>query len=82
MPPGHQAIGLKGIIKLKHNEEGEVVKHKAHLVVKGYIQKQGVDFVEVFEPVARLESVCLFLAIAGTSIPGGPPHGHEICVPQ
>ena len=39
------------------------MKHKARLVVKGYVQKQGVDFEEVFAPVARLESVRLLLAI-------------------
>ena len=44
MLPGHRAIGLKWVFKLKRNEEGEVVKHKAHLVAKGIIQKQGVDF--------------------------------------
>ena len=64
MSPGHRAIGLKWVFKLKRNEEGEVVKHKAHLVAKGYVQKQGVDFEEVFAPVARLESVRLLLAIA------------------
>ena len=64
MSSGHRAIGLKWVFKLKHNEEGEVVKHKARLVAKGYVQKQGVDFEEVFAPVARLESVHLLLAIA------------------
>ena len=37
MPPGHRAIGLKWVFKLKHNEKEEVVKHKARLVAKGYI---------------------------------------------
>ena len=64
MPPGHRAIGLKWVFKLKRNEKGEVVKHKARLVAKGYVQNQGVDFKEVFAPVARLESVRLLLAIA------------------
>ena len=64
MPPGHRAIGIKWVFKLKRNEKGEVVKHKAHLVAKGYVQKQRVDFEEVFAPVARLESVRLLLAIA------------------
>ena len=37
MPSGHRGIELKWVFKLKRNEEGEVVKHKACLVVKGYI---------------------------------------------
>ena len=64
MPPGHRAIGLTWVFKLNRNKEREVVKHKARLVAKGYVQKQGVDFEEVFTPVARLESVRLLLAIA------------------
>ena len=52
------------MFKLKRNEKREVVKYKARLVAKGYIQKQGVDFEEVFTSVVRLEFVCLLLAIA------------------
>ena len=61
MPPGHRAIGFKWVFKLKRNEKGEVV---THIVAKSYVQKQGVDFEEVFAPVARLEFVRLLLAIA------------------
>ena len=64
MPPGHRAIGLKWVFKLKRNEEGEVVKHKARLVVKDFVKKQGVAFEELFAPMARLEPVRLLLAIA------------------
>jgi hypothetical protein len=65
LPKGHRAIGLKWVFKLKRNEEGAVVKHKAHLVAKGYVQKQGIDIEEVFAPVAQQESVRLLLGIAG-----------------
>ena len=37
MPPGHRAVGLKWVFKLKCNEKGEVVKHKARLVAKRYV---------------------------------------------
>jgi hypothetical protein len=57
LPRGQKAIGLKWVFKLKHYEHEDVVKHKARLVVKGYVQRQGVDFDEVFAPVARMESV-------------------------
>jgi hypothetical protein len=49
---------------VKKDPEGNVIKHKARLVAKGYAQRQGVDFDEVFAPVARMETVWLMLAIA------------------
>jgi hypothetical protein len=64
LPPGRKAIGLKWVFKVKRDEKGSVVKHKARLVVKGYSQQQGVDYEEIFTPVARLEAVRLLLALA------------------
>jgi hypothetical protein len=64
LPPGQKAIGLKWVFKLKKNSKGEIVKHKARLVAKGYVQKQGVDFEEVFAPMARLDTIRLILALA------------------
>jgi hypothetical protein len=55
---------LKWVFKTKKDEKGVVVKHKAMLVVKGYSQRQGVDYEEVFAPVARLETVRLLIALA------------------
>ncbi|GJW01050.1 ribonuclease H-like domain, reverse transcriptase, RNA-dependent DNA polymerase [Tanacetum coccineum] len=42
-------------------------KHKARLVAKGYIQQHGIDFEEVFAPVARMETIRLLLAIAANN---------------
>ena len=36
LPKGHQAIGVKWVFKKKMNPQGEVERHKARLVVKGY----------------------------------------------
>jgi hypothetical protein len=64
LPKGQRAIGLKWVFKLKRDEHGEVVKYKARLVAKGYVQRQGIDFEEVFAPGARMESVRVVLAVA------------------
>ena len=37
LPKGHRAIGLKWVFKLKHDENGAIIKHKARLVAKGYL---------------------------------------------
>nr|GEV16171.1 hypothetical protein [Tanacetum cinerariifolium] len=57
-------INLKWIWKNKRDEENTVIRNKSHLVAKGYVQKEGVDFEESFAPVARLEAVRLFIAYA------------------
>ncbi|GKA44214.1 putative RNA-directed DNA polymerase [Tanacetum coccineum] len=64
LPPGHKAIGLKWVYKVKKDNMGNMVKYKARLVAKGYVQKQGVDYDEVFAPVARLDTIRVILALA------------------
>ena len=64
LPPGRCVIGLKWVFMVKRDEHGAVCKHKARLVVKGYAQRQGIDYDELFAPVARLDSVHLLIALA------------------
>ena len=64
---GYKAIGLKWVFKLKRNADGSVNKHKARLVAKGYVQREGIDFEEVFAPVARLETVRAIIALAASN---------------
>ena len=63
MPKGHKAIGLKWVFKVKRDAAGNIVKYKARLVAKGYAQKQGVDYDEVYAPVARIETMRILLAL-------------------
>ncbi|GJZ78214.1 ribonuclease H-like domain, reverse transcriptase, RNA-dependent DNA polymerase [Tanacetum coccineum] len=67
LPKGHKAIGLKWVFKTKKDANGNIIKHKARLVAKGYIQQHGIDFEEVFAPVARMETIRLLLAIAANN---------------
>ncbi|KAL5540945.1 hypothetical protein UlMin_044921 [Ulmus minor] len=61
---GHKAIGVKWVYKTKRNAKGEIERHKARLVAKGYSQKAGIDYDEVFAPVARLETIRLIISLA------------------
>ena len=55
---------MKWIYKVKRNSTGDITRHKAQLVAKGYSQKKGKDFDEVFSPVARAESIRILIALA------------------
>ncbi|GLT98425.1 hypothetical protein SLE2022_159300 [Rubroshorea leprosula] len=64
LPEGQKAIGMKWVYKAKKNAQGKVEKYKARLVAKGYIQEYGIDYDEVFAPVARLETIRLIISLA------------------
>lgn len=64
LPQNAKMIGLKCVFKTKLNEHGEVDKYKACLVAKGYAQRQGIDYNEVFAPVARWDTIRMILSIA------------------
>nr|GEU52777.1 retrovirus-related Pol polyprotein from transposon TNT 1-94 [Tanacetum cinerariifolium] len=57
-------IKLKWIYKVKTNEFGGVLKNKARLVAQGFRQEEGINFEELFTPVARIEAISIFIANA------------------
>jgi hypothetical protein len=64
LPDNNKAIGVKWIYKMKKNAKGEVQRYKARLVAKGYKQREGIDYGEVFAPVAQLETIRLMISLA------------------
>jgi hypothetical protein len=64
LPRGHHVITLKWVFKLKRDEVDAIIKHKARLVARGFLQWEGIDFDDAFAPVAQMESVRLLLALA------------------
>jgi hypothetical protein len=63
LPPGRKLIGVKWVFKVKWDEHGAVSKHKACIVVKGYVQQHDIDYDEVFAPMARLDSMRLLITL-------------------
>ncbi|GJU78600.1 putative ribonuclease H-like domain-containing protein [Tanacetum coccineum] len=64
LPKGKRAIGTKWVYRNKKDERGIVIKNKARLVAQGYTQEEGIDYDDVFAPIARIEAIRLFLAYA------------------
>jgi len=64
LPKGHKSIGVKWVYQAKKNAKGEIERYKARLVTKGYSQKAGIDYDEVFAPVAHLETIRLIVSLA------------------
>nr|GEZ15986.1 putative ribonuclease H-like domain-containing protein [Tanacetum cinerariifolium] len=61
---GRRAICLKWVFRNKKYKRGIVIRNKARLVAQGHTQYEGIDYNEVFAPVARVEAIRLFLAYA------------------
>ncbi|GJY31701.1 putative ribonuclease H-like domain-containing protein [Tanacetum coccineum] len=64
LPIGKRAIETKWVFRNKKDERGIVIRNKARLVGQGHRQEEGIDYDEVFSPVARIEAIRLFLAYA------------------
>ncbi|GJS05862.1 putative ribonuclease H-like domain-containing protein [Tanacetum coccineum] len=57
LPNEKKAIGTKWVFRNKKDERGIVIRNKARLVAQGHRQKEGIDYEEVFAPVARIEAI-------------------------
>nr|GEV13094.1 hypothetical protein [Tanacetum cinerariifolium] len=64
LPHEKRAIGTKWVFRNKKDKRGIVVRNKAWLVAQGHTQEEGIDYEEVFAPVARIKAIRLFLAYA------------------
>ena len=63
LPPGHRPIS-KWVFKLMNNELSTVIKHKARLVARGFIQQEGIDYDDAFALVAHMEFVRVLVLAA------------------
>ncbi|XP_074560084.1 uncharacterized protein LOC141816146, partial [Curcuma longa] len=64
LPPGSKPLGCKWIFKRKKKSDDTIDRYKARLVIKGYRQREGLDYFDTYALVSRITSIRVLLAIA------------------
>ncbi|RVW17863.1 Retrovirus-related Pol polyprotein from transposon TNT 1-94 [Vitis vinifera] len=63
LPHGCKPVGCKWVFNTKRDSSGKIKRCKARLVVKGYSQREGIDFKETFSPVSTKDSFRVIMVI-------------------
>ncbi|GJS99316.1 putative ribonuclease H-like domain-containing protein [Tanacetum coccineum] len=71
---GAKVIGTKWVYRNKRDERGVVIRNKARLVAQGHKQEEGIDYDEVFAPMARIEAIRAWYATLSTFL---EKHGYR-----
>eukprot|EP00253_Pinus_taeda_P021852 PITA_21852 len=66
LPSGRKLLRCKWVYRTKSAVDGQITRQKARLVAKGFQQVHGINYEETFAPIAKMDSICLTLAIAAT----------------
>ena len=57
LPPGKRAIGCKWVFCLKRKADGSIERYKARLIAKGFSQRPGFKYTEIFAPTIHMSSI-------------------------
>jgi hypothetical protein len=63
LPKGKEVIGTKWVYKTKYTSDGTIDKYTAHLVAKGYAQREVIDYTETFSLVEKMDTIMMVLAL-------------------
>ena len=66
LPKGRKLVRCKRVYRTKYASYGSVQIHKAGLVSKGFSQVEGIDYNETFAPIAKMNYICLVLALVAS----------------
>ncbi|RVW76260.1 Retrovirus-related Pol polyprotein from transposon RE1 [Vitis vinifera] len=76
LPKGKTTVGCKWVFTVKYNSNGSLERYKARLVAKGFTQTYGIDYLETFAPVAKLNTEEVYM----DPPPGFDEHfGSKVC---
>ena len=65
-PKGKSVVTSKWLFKIKHGIDGNIEKYKAKFIARGFSQKEGEDYDDIFAPIARYTTIRSIVALAAS----------------